>query len=334
MSNEADGKIIAAQPKKLWRIPWGNIGILGAIFSVSVLVLVGSYGYFHLIAVNKQAAAAATTAQNQLQQLQADFIELQKSASAVEQLADDIKSLRQSVNTLAQAKQSSQTQWLMEEARYFVKLANHNLQFAHNVQLAMTLLKLADREVSAIDKADVQGSNLRRALAADIAHLHSTPQVDVAGLYMKLMALNGQLDKLPLLIKQANIPESNTPVTPEQKQEWWQRGLHSSWQVLKSMVIVRYNRNGLVPLMTPDQQVFLYQNLHALLAQATWALLHQQSIIYQTSLQQTVVWIKQYFLLESPMTQAVLSDLVQLEKIDVQQSVPSITDSLKAFGAA
>jgi uroporphyrin-3 C-methyltransferase len=116
-------------------------------------------------------------------------------------------------------------------------------------------------------------------------------------------------------------------------QSGWKRGLQTSWQALQKIVVVRYHESGALPFMTPDQQLFLYQNVHAMISQSMWALLHGQTIIYQKSLQQTINWVKEYFLLDSPVTQAVLNELNELQKIDIHPATPEISGSLQAFTA-
>jgi len=336
MSNERKDEVATTQlvgTKKTLRFSWINIGILCSAFSIVVLIVVGSYSGWYLITANTQLAKLAVESQSQLQQLEADFSVVQKNVSStqqiVQQFADDTKNLKQTVNDISQIKQGNQEKWLLAEAHYYVKLANDNLQFSRNIPLAITLLKMADQEVSHITNPEL--IEVRKVIATDIANLQSAPQVDVAGLYMKLTALNSQLDQLPLLAQQKNLQEEKPVAAAEQKQMWWQRGLYASWQALQSIVVVRYNPNGLMPLMVPEQKTFLYQNLHAMLAQAIWALLHQQPAIYQSSLQQVIAWIKQYFILDAPMAHAVLSDLTQLEKIDVYPPTPTITNTLQAF---
>lgn len=339
MPNEREDEIVTTPligAKKALRFSWVNIGILCSAFSMVMLVVVGSYSYGYLITANTQLAKLAIQSQSQLQQLQADFSVVQKNVNTaqqtVQQFADDIKELKKTVSDVSQVKQGNKEKWLLEEARYYVKLANDNLQFASNIPLAMTLLEMADQEISHIATPGL--TEVGKVIAMDIANLQSAPQVDVAGLYMKLTALNSQLDQLPLLTQQTNLQEEKPVAAAAQKQTWWQRGLSMSWQALQSIVVVRHNPNGLMPLMAPEQKTFLYQNLHALLAQAIWALLHKQPAIYQSSLQQVAAWIKQYFILDAPMTRAVLSNLTQLEKIDVHPPTPTITNTLQAFNGA
>jgi uroporphyrin-III C-methyltransferase len=233
MSNERKDEIVTTQlvdAKKKFRFSWVNIGILCSAFSIVVLIVIGSYSYWYLITANTQLAKLAIESQSQLQQLQADFSVVQKNVNAtqqmVQQFADDIKNLKQTVSDVSQVKQDNQEKWLLAEARYFVKLANDNLQFARDIPLAITLLKRADQEISQLVNPKL--TEIRKVIAMDIANLQNAPQVDVVGLYMKLTALNSQLDQLPLLNQQINLQEKKSIVAAEQKSTWWQRGLYVS----------------------------------------------------------------------------------------------------------
>ncbi len=314
------------------RLPWRFIGILCSLFSIVVLIVVGGYAGWGLMRVNTQLAASVVQTNNQLQQLQSDFNSLKTETTLMQQTtqqsADEIKILTKNITDLSQEKQGNQEKWLLFEARYYVKWANENLQFLHNVPMAIFLLKLADQGISHL--ADPKMAEIRKAIATDLANLQGVPQVDIAGLYMKLAVLNNQLDQLPLQAKQSNLQEPKPSIT-EQKQTIWQRGLHAAWQALQNLVVIRYNSKGQMPLIMPEQQAFLYQNLHAMLAQSIWALLNRQPDIYQSSLQQLTVWIERYFALDAPMTRAVLTDLTQLEKTDIHPPVPTLANTLQAF---
>ncbi len=336
MSTERKDEVKTTQSgsaKKGLRISWVNIGILCSALAIIVLIVTGSYSYFHLITANMQLTTLATQSKNQLQQLQSDVSAVQKNAEEEQQinqqLVEDIKNLKQAVHDFSQGKQDNQEKWLIMEAHYHVKLANDYLQFSRPILQAITLLKMAEQEMSGITNPRL--AEIRKMVVADIANLQGTPQVDVASVYMKLMALDGQVEKMPLLTNQLNSQEQKPVVAADQKQTAWQRALHAGWQALQSIVVVHYNANGSTPLMVPGQQVFLYQNLHAVLGQAIWALLHEQPVIYQSSLQQAVIWVNRYFVADAPMTRAVLNDLMQLQKIDIHPPVPTIANTLQAF---
>lgn len=318
--------------KKKLGMSWRNIGILCSAFSIIVLIGVASVSGWYLMNTNMHLAAIATQSQNQLRELQSDFIALKATTDSAQQAAQqsvtDVKELKQTMTDFTKESQGNQEKWMFIEARYYVKLANDNLQFSRPIPQVIFLLKNADQELSHVSNA--KATEIRASIANDLATLQAVPLVDVAGLYLKLSALNNQLDQLPLQVMQSNIQQP-TASSVEQNESVWRRGMHEVWKSLQNIVIVRHNTNGAMPLVTPEQKAFLYQNLHAMVAQSAWGLLNQQPVIYQASLQQLTEWIKHYFVLDAPATKAMLNDLSQLEKIDIHPTVPTLTTTLQAF---
>ena len=78
---------------------------------------------------------------------------------------------------------------------------------------------------------------------------------------------------------------------------------------MKKIVIVHYNGSEQLPLVLPDEKIFLYQNLHAQLENAMWAVLHQRAEIYQASVMRAVGWTQRYFDQAAPATQSMISNL-------------------------
>jgi uroporphyrin-3 C-methyltransferase len=158
--------------------------------------------------------------------------------------------------------------------------------------------------------------------------LQNVPSVDYTGLYLQLSALNEQIEKLPLI----NLnPSPLSTANAAENLAWWRRGLQQTEKILRQLIVIRHTDNGMLPFITPEQKGFLYQNLHAMLQQAMFALIQKQPDIYRTSLQQATVWIKQYFIQDSPAVSAALSNLVQLQAVTIQTDVPSLQASMQAF---
>jgi uroporphyrin-3 C-methyltransferase len=70
------------------------------------------------------------------------------------------------------------------------------------------------------------------------------------------------------------------------------------------------------------------------LQQAQWAVIHSNAAVYQSSLQQATSWIQQYFANNEPTTQAMLSVLDALQKVNIQPELPDITPALQALNEA
>lgn len=283
------------------------------------LFLLGNYYY------GKIFSSLATTKNN--------LYLAQKNMSSMEQQVSQLTTLLKNQNETINALRQTQTgynrdQWRVSEADFLVKLANDKIHFENNFSLAITLLQAADQEIR--DLNDAQLLPVRKALASDIVALQAVPAVDTTGIYLHLAALNEQISTLPL----PNKPSASTgPVvtTVNENLPWWKRGLEQTWQQLQKIVVIRYNQKGPLPLIMPDQQTFLLQNLHAILEKSMWALLHRQPDIYQSSLNQAVNWINQYFVADSSITQSVTQQLTQLSQININPALPQNLDSLQAF---
>lgn len=332
MSNEESETIktesMPPQNKSPKKLGWLFLLLLMLVF----IFLLGAV-YYRSITMDRQWSESQNTIAQTNQQLQNNFSELQKNTSAFQQqlaeLQKENQDLKKSINDLAQSPESNKNQWLFAKALYYVNLADASLQYENNTESAITLLQLADQIISKLN--DPKVNEIRKAFAADITDLQSVPKVDINGMYLKLMALNNKVDQLPLI----NKPTSETTVPDvasiEQNQSWWKRGWQATWSELKQIVVVRYNQTGKLPLIPPEQQGYLYENIHTMLLQAMWALLHGQSDIYQASLKQASSWIHDYCVTESAITQTYLNDLSQLENINIHPVLPKLTNSLQAL---
>ena len=105
--------------------------------------------------------------------------------------------------------------------------------------------------------------------------------------------------------------------------------LESVGHALKEVVVVRHIEQPVAPLLPPQQQVYLTQNIQLQLSCAQWALLHQQQQVYQQCLAQANGWIAQYFVQSAPATQSVLAALTELRKVDAKPALPDLSQTLE-----
>lgn len=321
------------QTSKLRPFFWGNVGILFSGFACVVLIVSMALASYELLAINGNFAENIAQLKSGLSESQNSIADAQKSVANVEQTIQqnsaELKSQAQAIADFQKNQHNNKDDFLAAEARYLIKLANDTIQFDNNIPVTIKLLQSADQDVAKL--TDARAYSVRQALATDLAALQAAQEVDVTGIYVRLSALDDQLDKLPILNKFASMQV----VPPQQKTNneasWWRRGLSTMSDVLQRIVIVRRNQPNIPPFIAPDQQVFLYQNLHAQIEKAQWGLLHRQAPIFQKSLQQTINWIKQYIVQDSPVTKQMLTDLQQLQQINVHPAVPNVNNSLQAI---
>lgn len=319
MENNQDETTVQPEPSR--RISWFGIGLL--ISGIGAVIFIAAFGIAvsHFLKFDEQIAKGMLLLDQRINSFQTSLTQSQQEA---QQSNDELK---KSLEEVRQAQSGNNETWRINEAQYYVKLADANLQFENHVDVAIQLLQAADQTIGTLNNPKLDP--IRKALADDIVSLQNVPNVDYTGLYLKLAAVNDQLDKLPMFVRR---PE-NVALTSTQNADeaWWKRGLQDTWQMLQKIVVIRYNTSGEPPLISPEQHDFLLQNLHAILEKSMWALLNKQAEIYKSSLQQATQWVNQYFMTNSPLTQTALTNLNELQQVDIHPAAPKITATLQAF---
>lgn len=320
------------KPSKTITARWLNIGIIISAVGIIIFTSAFCYGYFQLAQVNITLARAVGEMRDQLIKTETTVIELQQSVQTLQQTAQKTQSLsdkqEQLIASWEAAQKGNMNKWYIAEAYYLVKLANDHMQFTHNLFMANQLLQHAAQVLQNVPDPGLL--EIRKSLANDIATLQSIPQVDASDVYLHLMALDNQFDKLPLpatpLKANGQIFSTDTAALP-----WWKAGLKRSWQALSQIVIVRKEAADGQPLVMPEEKIFLYQNLHAEMQNAMWAALHHNVKTYQTSLERAVSWIHQYFDQDAMITKMLLQNLQALQKINIQSPLINASATLKLF---
>jgi len=226
---------------------------------------------------------------------------------------------------------SSQDNWILAEVEYLIRMANLTLHFQHNIPTTIALLKTADTHLRSIGSLKLL--EIRKILAHDIVALEAIPEVDVSGIYLRLQALDNQVEKLPLIDEDLKFkgnndaqpqPEINTDST-------WKDTLNDSWKTIKKVIVIRHRQQPIEPLISLQRRNLLDLNLHMLFAQAQWALLQRQESIYKASLQQIKDLIQRYFLQTNSKTQHIEKALTDLQAKGIDPALPDISDSLEVI---
>ena len=303
-----------------------RIGLFFTWFFIIMMVSVLTYGYFRSMRSNLLLAHLVNVTEHQLESLQeqlhqvkAQQINLQQSFNSAQNTA--------SAAQIAGDKQHNLASIALHEAYFLVSLADDYLQLLHDQNTAKTLLLAAANKIQNIAESSVNG--IREAILRDLTAINGSAS-EAAMLYVSLAALHNQIDALPLL-KMPLEPLENAQVkTYPVALTFWQRAGHYLIEGLQKIVIVRHDDIAL-PLIVPQEKMFLYQNLHAQLEGVMWASLHHQSKIYQTNLMMMSNWIKRYFDTHSALTQATLAQLTSLQKENIEPTEVNLAPTLTLF---
>ncbi len=194
------------------RTPKSGRSTVVAVFAFLALLLaiaaLGGGGYLHreYLELKSDTDALASSQQNLVQTL--DFRprldELDQRLDAISQRSENaagaadarLEKLQDSVRVLQEIGSRGDRDWVIAETRYLLKMAQHRLALAGDLDSATAAIRAADAQLHTL--ADVGLLPVREALAGEIATLRSTPRPDIEGLVLNLIQLARRCNNLPL----------------------------------------------------------------------------------------------------------------------------------------
>ena len=243
-------------------------------------------------------------------------IESQMATSQQQQLA-----LESLYKDLAQGRD----QWTLAEIEQVLLTAAQQLQLAGNVKAAIIALEGADTRLQRLNKP--QFTNLRRAIASDLANLRAAPSLDEVGASARIEALVARHASWPLASAQGSeaAPAPRTAGVASLGQELWTE--------LKRLVQIRRVDGNEAVLLPPDQAYFLRENLRLRLLSARLALLAQDQAAFQADLRAASEMLARYFNTRDAGVAAATKEITRLVSLQIATKLPGIDASLAALEA-
>ena len=269
---------------------------------------------------DNMARAALKDAQDNLRDAQAKitllenrFAESQTQQAALEALYRELA--------------PSRDEWALTEIEQVLLLASQQLQLAGNVPSALAALQLADSKLQRLDRP--QFVPLRRAIARDMDRLKAVPFVDVSGLALRLDQAIAGIDALPLALEE-RPPVPSGDASPPANESAVHRFLREAWQDVRQLVRIENLDRPDVPLLTPQQQFFLRENLKLRLLSARFNLLFHDQSNLRADVRAADAWLEKYFDVRSKPVQGLQAVLRQLQATEIATDLPDLGRSLEA----
>ncbi|MEY4474715.1 MAG: hypothetical protein RL248_482 [Pseudomonadota bacterium] len=312
--------------------------ILGAIaIALAIALSAGLYYQGHQQAKLQDAASSALQEQlaelkqNQLHEKQQVKSFLQQQTKALgatdRQQASVIRQLNELQEKVTIISGSDAKTWLLAQADFLVKMAGRKLWSDQDVTAAAVLLKSADASLA--DMNDPSLIDVRRALTEDIGTLSAISQVDFDGIILKLNQLSNQVDNLRL----ADNNTDDSPMDADSDElssslSEWRQNLNKSWHSFMSdFITIRRRDSTAEPLLAPNQDIYLRENIRSRLLVAAQAVPRHQNEVYKQSLESVSTWVRAYFDVNDQSTKAFLDELEALSQQSILMDVP---DQLKS----
>lgn len=169
----------------------------------------------------------------------------------------------------------------VQEAEHLLTLSQYNLLFDNNVSLASHLITEADQKLQ--ETNDPSLDSARKELADVIVTLNGLPKVDITAILSQLTAMNRQIDELSPLPTESQSPAIIKSTI--QKKMTWKERLLETLDNLKGILSIRRLQEPLQPLPSKERETYLRERIRLSIAEAKWAVLHQDQATYSSSLE-------------------------------------------------
>ena len=314
-----------------------SLALSAIAIAIAIAAGIGLYG------LNKQQATRQNATTSELASQVAALQKAQENQKSelegvIKQQADQLNEAKHQQETLAKQLDEVQQKvavisgsdaktWLLAQADFLVKLAGRKLWSDQDVTTAAALLKSADASLADMNDPSLIGA--RRAITDDIATLSAVSQVDYDGMILKVNQLANQIDNLRL----ADNNDDDSPMDADSDElsssiSEWRVNLQKSWQnFMDSFITVRRRDETAVPLLAPNQDIYLRENIRSRLLVAAQAVPRHQEETWKQSLDNVSTWVRAYYDTDDATTKAFLDEVDKLSQQSITMTVPETLQS-------
>ncbi|MDO8706422.1 MAG: uroporphyrinogen-III C-methyltransferase [Sulfuricaulis sp.] len=310
----------------------------GLALILATLALMAS-GYIWYSVLYQNADLFSMDMVGALNRVESNSNQVQETLASTEQ---DIKALKETQDTIRASLEKINTnlahnrlEWALTETEQLLVIANNRLQLARDTHSSLAALRAADLQLQSL--ASPKLLPVRRELAREIALLDSLDKADIGGITLRLATMADTVDRLPLAldIRLHDDARIKTPAKADAAQaaagSGWRQSASSLWQDILALVRVRENTELQRPLLPPEQQYFLRENLRLMLYSAQQALLQGSIPTYTQNLKSAQRLLKDYFDVNSQIVMATQTELDKLQSMKIVTDLPDISASLTAL---
>lgn len=334
----AGRKRSAGEAKKRARTP-----VLALLLALAALAAAGWLGYHGERRLASHAERLDTVERGLESNVQGVLLprldKLQTRVATLEEgnaaQADSLASLRERLDAarlrlskLSDLVDGGRRRWRLFEVESLLLAANERLQLHRDAEGAKRALSLAGRRLGMLD--DPRLFAVRERIVDEIAALEALPDPDIEG---RALALTELLERVPDLPLASDVPDDYRGAgpaeeTPRFRERPWRHFLSSLDEALEGMLTIRRTDETHRPLMPPEREFFLYQNLLLKLESARLALFRRDTASYRQALDSAREWLRTYFDHGDPRVTGALDTLKDMRNVELVWEAPDIGGSL------
>lgn len=320
--------------------PASKAGVITGAVAILLTLGLGAGLYYHSHQQNQiqQQVMATLQAQLQDQKDSQQSLRLQLSenkqtvASQLKQTTQQVADIEASEKltnaqletvqlAIANLKMRNPNEWMLAEAEYLIRIAGRKIALEQDIDTSLALLSSASRRLTQLN--DPSLLPLRKVIEQDIATLTKLPRIDHDGLALKLAIQAEEVDNLVLAgLTRPDIVKTDKELSNNSSD--WKENLTKSWQSFSAnFITIRRQDNSVDALLSPQTAWYLTENLKTQLLQAELAVYRQDQAKFKLALKTANSWIKRYYDVNQPATQAMLTALSTLKDTTITTTYPS-----------
>lgn len=226
--------------------------------------------------------------------------------------------------------------WRLSESFFLVNNATAKAVFEKDLDAAIWMLTKADELLVGLEDSAVVA--LRESISRDLATLNNISKVDVRGMGLNLDRAYDNVDQLVLegysdpKKRAAAFEQANTNEPSADFKDWKQNLLKSANDFASRFVeIRRRNADAATEFLTPEQDVYLRENIKTFILLAKADLSHGEKEAMQNNLKSAIGLITTYFDPESQVTTSTLELLNGIVGSEITIQTPQVLESTNAF---
>lgn len=280
--------------------------------------------------------------QTSLQKQQSQLDTLKQSAATRSELKSDVDTTQQSLKSfsdrldsmdatltdLRRRSEQGRDAWIKAEAASLLMAANEQVQLNADPGLALKALAAADERLKLL--SEPQLISVRQQIAREQVALRAVPEVDYTGMAATLTSLSESVGHWPL---RRTAPEHYVPGQQGNAKPppttLWQRFKAGLERMLKDIFTIHHLHKNIEPLLEPQQEYFLRQNLLLRLAAARAALLERDGAAFKSSTKLATHWLEAYFDTQNSGVKGAIEALTKMQQQQINPKLPDISASLR-----
>lgn len=325
----------ATWPKWLWPVLFA---LLGAVLALGAVLLLARMQSLEGDVARRLAEIdrASASLKGEAAGAASKVGELVTRTAALEAQAQEAQSQQVALASMYQELARGQDERLLADMEHTLLLAQQQLYLTGNVRTAILGLEAASARLNRLNRARFEP--LRNALAHDLERLRLSPAADTGALRARLDALIDGVDAWGLESEPEPEAAHSTPAakpesTPAAPGDWLWRYAREAWDELRALVRIRRLDHPDLPLLTPEQQFFLRENLKLRLLSARMAAFARDEVTWQADLKEAGAWLLRYFNPRDPAVKAASQSIAELSRATLSLQGVDLKASLKALAA-